>query len=392
MRSCFYGILATLLALSSLFVSVPATAAVGPPSLAPLTLNPTTVTGGASTAGTVILTGRAPIGGAVVHLSSGNLAVARILIPHLPPLVAKKEVILMVPAGQNSVNFTVMTKPVTSQTSVAIVASYGGLTKTATLAVLPPALSSLTCTPTSVTVGHDVACTVALTGLVASGGQVVVGLQSSNPNVAEPPNQAYVPETQNSAQFTVRTKLSSSSVAISATYGGVRKGATLTVLPLLVSSLTCTPMIVTGGNPVGCTVSLTDSVAPGYHANVTFSSSNPAVATVPWGLSFSGGQNSASFVVTTKPVTSSTPVTISASWGVTKTATLRVNPVRPASLSGDLVGGLTAFSLPGRPPDVSVGMGDVIRLRVNKSRAIPSNGVKSRARIAAKTAATLGTA
>ncbi len=367
-----YRILAILLMLMSLLVSVPATAAVGPPTVASLTLNPTTVTGGApliiipefgrpSALGTVTLSGPAPAGGLTLGLSSSNSAVATV-----PASVT-------VVAGQTTAKFPIGTYPVASPTTVTISASQQTrgptpqtlptlVTRTAALTVIPPVLSSLTCTPTSVTVLHIVACTVTLTGLVASGGQVVVALQSSNPNVAEPPNQVYVLETQSSAQFTVGTKLSSSGVVIYATYGGVGRGATLTVLPLLISSLTCTPIIVTGGNPVGCTVILTDLVASGYHDNVTLSSSNMAVATVPWGVPFSAGQNSASFVVTTKPVRSSTPVTISALLGVTKTVTLKVNPVRPASLSRVLIGGLTAISLLGPRPDVGVGMGGHIEL------------------------------
>jgi hypothetical protein len=93
------------------------------PTLSSLTLNPSTVTGGNSSTGTVTLSGPAPAGGAQVMLSSSNTGVARV-----PSSV-------VVPAGATSATFTVNTSTVLVSTSVTISASYRTVTKSAILQV-----------------------------------------------------------------------------------------------------------------------------------------------------------------------------------------------------------------------------------------------------------------
>src|SRR5215207_10088156 len=94
-------------------------------TLSSLTLNPTSVTGGASLQGTVTLSSAAPSGGAVVMLASNNGPVASV-----PPSVT-------VAAGATSASFTVTTTPVSVSTTVNVSATYAGLTKIATLTVMP---------------------------------------------------------------------------------------------------------------------------------------------------------------------------------------------------------------------------------------------------------------
>jgi hypothetical protein len=92
-------------------------------ALSSLTLNPTTISGGATSTGTVRLTAAAPAGGAVVSLQSANTAAATV-----PPSVT-------VAAGQASATFTATAASVSSNTSSLISASYAGVTKSATLTV-----------------------------------------------------------------------------------------------------------------------------------------------------------------------------------------------------------------------------------------------------------------
>src|SRR6266446_4620184 len=143
------------------------------PSLSSLTLNPTSVIGGAqSSTGTVTLNGPAPAGGAQVALSSNNGATS------VPSSVA-------VPAGATSATFTVSTSPVTASTTVAISAAYGGVTRSASLTVTPapppaPTLSSLTLNPTSFIGGVQSSMgTVTLSGPAPTGG-AQVALSSNN--------------------------------------------------------------------------------------------------------------------------------------------------------------------------------------------------------------------
>jgi len=193
-----------------------------PPTLASLGLNPTSVTGGNSSTGTVTLNGAAPAGGATVALSSSNGA-ARV-----PSSVA-------VAAGATSATFTVSTSAVAASTTV-ISAAYGGVTRSASLTVAPapppPAtLSSLTLNPTSVIGGLQTSTgTVTLSGAAPAGG-ATVALSSSN-DAARVPSSVFVPAGATSATFTVNTSivLLSTSATISASYNGTTRTAGLLVL------------------------------------------------------------------------------------------------------------------------------------------------------------------
>ncbi len=97
-----------------------------PPStaaLATLSLNPTGVRGGTSSTGTVKLTAPAPAGGGVVKLVSSK------------PSIASVPTTITVAAGATSKTFTVKTVRPSRRSSVTISATYGGVTKTATLTV-----------------------------------------------------------------------------------------------------------------------------------------------------------------------------------------------------------------------------------------------------------------
>ena len=94
------------------------------PTVASLTLNPSTVVGGVlSSTGTVSLSGPAPSSGAQVALASGSAAAS------VPSSVT-------VPAGATSATFTVNTAIVVVATSATISASYNNTTQSAVLSVL----------------------------------------------------------------------------------------------------------------------------------------------------------------------------------------------------------------------------------------------------------------
>jgi hypothetical protein len=97
-----------------------------PAALSAVSVNPTSVTGGTSSQGTVTLTSAAPTGGFAVSLSSSNIAAATV-----PASVS-------VAQGATSATFTVSTSSVTTSTPVTITASAGGVTRTATVTVTPP--------------------------------------------------------------------------------------------------------------------------------------------------------------------------------------------------------------------------------------------------------------
>ncbi len=289
-------------------------------SVSSLSLNPTSVTGGNSSTGTVTLSGAAPAGGAQVALSSNNGAAS------VPSSLA-------VPAGATSATFTVSTSAVAASTTVAISAAYGGVTKTASLTVTPaspPALSlsSLTLNPTSGVGGAQSSTgTVTLSGPAPTGGAQVA--LSSNNGAASVASSVAVPAGATTATFTVNTSVvtASTTVTISAAYGGVSKSATLTVTPPplpTVSSLTLNPTSVIGGvNSTTGTVTLSGP-APAGGAQVVLSS-NSGAASVPSRVFVPAGATSATFAVSTSVVLVSTSVTISALYNsTTQTATLSV--------------------------------------------------------------------
>jgi hypothetical protein len=99
------------------------------------------VPGQAQPTGTVTLTAAAPTGGAVVRLeSSGGVA-------QVPASVT-------VAAGQTSATFTINTSTVETRTNVTITATYSGIARTASLAVLLPRPRA-SFTVTSPTFGQD---------------------------------------------------------------------------------------------------------------------------------------------------------------------------------------------------------------------------------------------
>src|SRR5713101_109237 len=193
-------------------------------SLSSISLNPTSVTGGNSSTGTVTLSGPAPTGGAQVTLSSSDTTVARVLSS------------VTVAAGATSASFAVSTSAVAASTTVTISATYAGATRSASLTVTPtppppPTLASLTLNPSSVVGGlEDSTGTVTLTGPAPSGGAQVF-LSSSN-GAASVPSSVIVPAGASNATFTVRTSavFMSTSATISASYNGTTRTATLGVL------------------------------------------------------------------------------------------------------------------------------------------------------------------
>jgi hypothetical protein len=175
----------------------------------------------------VVLSAPAPAGGASVSLSSSN------------PAVASVPASVLVPAGANSAPFAITKTAVSAATMVTISAFYLGVTKTATLTVLPPALASLAVSPATVTGGSPATGSVQLNGPAPSGG-VTVTLKSSDTTVATTPASVTVPAGGTAASFTVTTQpvTSAKAVTVSAVSGAVTCNASLTVNPPVASAYT----------------------------------------------------------------------------------------------------------------------------------------------------------
>jgi hypothetical protein len=350
-------------------------------TLSALSLNPTSVTGGASSTGTVTLSGPAPSGGAVVSLSSNNTNAARV-----PASVT-------VAAGATSASFTVSTSAVSATTTVTITAVYAGTTRTASLTVNPGTpppvtLSSLTLNPTTVTGGTQSSTgTVTLSGPAPSGG-AVVSLSSNNTNAARVPASVTVAAGATSASFAVSTSAVSNNttVTISGTYAGTTRTAALMVRlqqtpPVTLSSLAVNPTSVTGGTQSSTGTVTLSGPAPTGGAVVSLSSSNTGAARVPASVTVAAGATSASFTVNTSAVATSTTVTIAAAYaGTTRTAALTVRPLllptvasltlNPASVVGGLQSSTGTVTLSAAAPPG----GAVVALsKSNSAASIPAS-------------------
>ncbi len=186
-------------------------------------LVPNGVVGGSSVQGKVYVQNRALAGGQVYTLTSSN------------PAVATVPASTTVPAGSNVATFVVSTHPVAVPTPVQITVWSEGNGDHPVLWVdpAPPGVvlvSSLALAPASVVGGSPSQGTVTLSGAAPAGGAMVM-LTSANSTVAAVPAAVTVPDGLLSASFPITTTqvAVSTSVAITAAYGGATRTATLGV-------------------------------------------------------------------------------------------------------------------------------------------------------------------
>lgn len=297
------------------------------PALSALSLSPSTVAGGSSSTGTVTLGAPAPSGGTVVTLSDDSSA-------------ANTPATVTVAAGATSRTFTVATSAVTAQTPVVITGSSGGVTRSATLTVNPP-------TPAAPTLQAPANGATGVAQPVTLDWNDVAGATSyevrlddsssiSSPYVANPTvttSQATLsglPARQ--LWWRVRARNSAGVFGpFSSTRSFTPQAAATATAPNL-SSLAFSPASLVGGASSTGTVTLT-AAAPAGGAVVTLASANTA-ASVPASVTVPAGATSATFSATTSSVTTQTTVSITAAWnGVSRTATLTVNPASAGPLA-----------------------------------------------------------
>ena len=285
-----------------------------PVAMEGISVLPEHLVGGASATATISLVDAAPVGGATVTLDNGNSSILAI-----PAQVT-------VPAGGFSATFAVSTLTVAVPTTVAIRATYEGVTSTTYLRVTPGVVpSSLELQPSSLTGGQTSTGTVRLNGPAPAGGTVVT-LGSSDPAVATTAPSVTVPAGQTSATFDVVTTAVSmpAAVTVSASANGVGQTRLLTVVPTSLQSLTLLPSSIGAGNTATGEVRLSNP-APAGGIFVSLSSNNTNMATVPATVTISGGAVTATFPITTLPIELTSGTTINATYGETsKSATLRI--------------------------------------------------------------------
>ena len=274
-----------------------------------------TVVGGTVVVGRAEVTPLTPAAGALIQLQSSDPAVVPM------PIVTVDR--------PNTVHsFHIVPAVVTVPTTVTISASYGLVTISQTLTVLPPALRLIGLSRSTI-IGSCQTSTakVTLTGPApAAGASVELSTTTSGVHI---PGAITVAPGQTSATITVTADAvhAFTSGVFAASYGGVSKQLALSVRQILLTAVTLTPSAVTGGSTVRGEATIACAAPPGG-LTATLTSTNPAVAApTTTSVTFAAGTTAATFAVRTNKVTAvTTPAIRVAANDVTKSAPLTVSP------------------------------------------------------------------
>lgn len=192
--------------------------------------------------------------------------------------------------------------------------------------------ASITLTPNAVAGGGKVSAKVVLNFVAFA--PVSVAVKATKPSLVVMPSSVTVPAGQRFTSFAITTTspATSSSTTIIATLDEVSVTANLTVAASGPKALTMDPPVVLGGLK-GTAHGTLWKPAPAGGVTVNFSSSNPAVASVPSGFNVPAGAQSFDIPISTVKVHSGTDVTITASaLGSQASAVLRVRTPTIASV------------------------------------------------------------
>ncbi len=290
--------------------SISGSITVNPPKLISMSLNPTSVSGGALVTGTITIGSLAPAGGLPIKLASDKSSVV------VPPTMS-------IPAGKTVGTFVIKTLSVSVDTTAKITSTLGTDQVSATLSVHGPTISGITLNPSTVVGAASSTGTVTLSGPAGSSG-LVVNL-SSSVNAAIVPASVTVSSGRSTANFTVKTVPVSTitKANISGKVGALSQSATLTINPPVLISISLSPATVKGGKSSTGTVTI-GSTAPTGGLTVSIQSSSDS-ASVDGTATIAAGKTTGTFTVRTTVVTAQTTAKISAILGaITKSANLTV--------------------------------------------------------------------
>lgn len=188
-----------------------------------------------------------------------------------------------------------------------------------------PVPVSVVIAPAAVAGGQNAVGTITLSH-PAPGGGLTVALTSAQPSEAGVPPNVTFSAGAISATFPVTTVpvKTDRSELITATSGRVEASGTLTLKAPALSGIAVSPVSLIGGTGATGKITLTGVVAAGAGTlNVAISTTGPASA--PATVAVPEGAASASFSVTTSPVTADAPATITATLGtINKSKTISV--------------------------------------------------------------------
>ncbi len=275
-----------------------------------LVISPNVITGGNTATGTFSLQSAAPLGGQVVTLTSMH-----------PDVTVPSTVTVL--AGALSATFTVTTKVASKDYSAAIYAEADDAGIGTTVLVKRVTPKSLTFAPSSIVGGNTSVGTVTLNVAAPVGGATVI-LKSTSPLVTLPTSVTVV-EGQTTATFDISTSVTPRTVlaSIQAAAAGVKVSGVLAVSGLNVMSVTLAPNTVLGGTSTTGSVNLNTNAPTGGVTVQLYTTST--IAGVPVSVTVPAGQKTATFTITTSPVSANALVQVVGKFlGVAKPATLTV--------------------------------------------------------------------
>jgi hypothetical protein len=275
-----------------------------------LVISPNVITGGNTATGTVSLQSAAPAGGQVVTLTSMH-----------PDVTVPSTVTVL--AGALSATFTVTTKVASKDYSAAIYAEADDAGIGTTVLVKRVTPKSVTFAPSSIVGGNTSVGKVTLNVAAPVGGATVI-LKSTSPLVTLP-TSVTVAEGQTTATFDISTSVTPRTVlaSIQAAAAGVKVSGVLTVSGVNVVSVTLAPNTVLGGTSTTGSVNLNTNAPTGGVTVQLYTTST--IAGVPVSVTVPAGQKTATFTVTTSPVSANALVQVVGKFlGVAKPATLTV--------------------------------------------------------------------
>ncbi len=183
------------------------------------TVNPTSVVGGNNANGTITITSNA-IGQPIVFDLSDDSPATGFAVPTA-----------QINAGSLSTTFNIITATVTSSRVSNITVTGQGVSRTAAVTVLAPALQAVSMSPPQVRGGQSSTGTVTLTGRAPAGG-IVVTLQAGA-GIVQVPASVLVPAGQSTVNFTATTSVVTQTfmVTIAARHNNITRTTTLILTP-----------------------------------------------------------------------------------------------------------------------------------------------------------------
>lgn len=293
--------------------------------IASMTLGSTNVLGGTLIDCSITLARPAAASGFTVPLNNNTPSCCTII----PSSVT-------VPPGATSVNFQIQTFGVSVTTTTTISCNKDGYNRHLTALTVRALEFDTVFNPNPVKGGNTSTATVTLrNGEVAPAGGIILNITSGSPSIASVPTTVTIPGGASSVTFAVNTSViaNDTDVVISVgTASGIQRPFTLSVKGIAILSLGISPNSVVGGIPSTGTITI-DKPAPAGGFVVNLSSNKPSVAAGPATAIVPAGSTTATFTITTFPVSTSQTATITATHGsFTQTANITVNPATIQSL------------------------------------------------------------